>query len=54
MPEAATVAMLEAGPAATSAVVSTVVEASTVVVDSMAAVAAFMVAEATAADTAKS
>jgi hypothetical protein len=54
MPEAATAAMLEAGPAATSAVVSTVVEASTVVADSMAAVAAFMVAEATEADTAKS
>lgn len=53
MPEAATVAMLEAGPAATSAVVSTVAEASTVVVDSMAAVAAFMVAEATEADTGK-
>ena len=53
MPEAATVAMLEAGSAATSAVVSTVVEAPTAVLDSMAAVAAFMAA-ATEADTGKS
>jgi hypothetical protein len=54
MPEAATVAMLEAGPAATSAVDTTVAGTSTAAVDSMAAVAAFMVAAATAADTAKS
>jgi len=48
MPEAATAAMLEAGSVATSAVDSTVAEASTAVVDSMAAVVA------TEADTAKS